>query len=128
MGPVISRTVSNPGDRSDHEITRTVRRDTTTSSDADWDGVPVVVYGTYDVSGGNRTISGFALRTHKNGDQTFYTYQGKLSVVGEGNPPPMAGGGTVELVGGTGKFSKAKGSGTWASEKGESHIKLDVEY
>jgi hypothetical protein len=100
----------------------------TSSSDGDWDATPVVNYGATDVTDGKGEVAGFAIRTHKNGDQTFYMYQGRLSVVGEGDPPPMAGEGTVEVVGGTGRFANAKGSGTWVSEKGQSVIKLNVEY
>ena len=36
--------------------------------------------------------------------------------------------GEVELIGGTGKFANARGSGTWTSARGESHIKMDIEY
>jgi hypothetical protein len=127
-GPVMSRTVTHPGDQLGHSVIRTVRSDMTSSSDGEWDATQVVNYGATDMTAGKGTVAGFAIRTHKNGDQTFYMYQGTLRVVGEGDPPPMAGEGTVDVVGGTGKFANAKGSGTWVSEKGQSTIKLSVEY
>jgi len=31
-------------------------------------------YGRSDLIGGSGTVSGYAIRTHKNGDKTFYRY------------------------------------------------------
>jgi hypothetical protein len=126
-GTTLSK-VNRTSDQPDHKVVSTLRRGMTSSGDRDWDGAAFVNYGTSDFSGGTGTVSGFTFRTHRNGDQTYYLYQGRLKVVGEGDPPLTVGEGTVELVGGTGKFAKAKGSGTWASEKGQSTIKLDLEY
>ena len=127
-GPVLSRTAAAPGDQPDHEIIQTVRQDMTTSSEPDWNDVPLINYGQSDLLAGSGTVSGYAVRTHKNGDKTFYRYQGKIRAVTEGGAKDTVGEGTVELIGGTGKFANAKGSGTWSSSKGGATIKMNLEY
>jgi len=128
MGPVLSRTVSNPGARAGHELIQQVRHDMTSSSDPDWDGTALTNSSQSDLTAGSGTVAGYAVRTHKNGDQTFYKYQGKLAAVGEGTARQTTGEGTVDLIGGTGKFANARGTGTWSSAKGQSTIKIDLEY
>jgi hypothetical protein len=128
FGPVLSRTSASPGDRANHEIIQTVREDTTSSPDPDWDGAIVMNYGQSDLVAGSGMVSGYAIRTHKNGDQTFYHYQGQIQATGDGASRETTGQGTVDLIGGTGKFARAKGSGTWTSAKGGSAIKMEVEY
>ena len=128
MGPVFSRTVTNPGAQAGHELTQLVRQDTTSSSDQDWDGTVITNSSQSDLTAGSGTVAGYAVRAHKNGDQTFYKYQGKLVAVGDGPSRQTTGEGTVELIGGTGKFANARGTGTWSSAKGQSTIKMDLEY
>lgn len=129
MGAVLSRTAASPGDRPDHEIIQATRQDMTASSDPDWNEVPVLNYSQSDLIAGNGNVSGYAIRTHKNGDKSFYSYQGKLRVVAEDGAKYTAGEGTVNLIGGTGKFANAKGSGTWKSGKGGvATVKMDLEY
>lgn len=128
MGPVLSRTVTNPGARSGHELVQQVRQDMTSSSDQDWDGTVLINSSQSDLTAGSGTVVGYAVRTHKNGDQTFYKFQGKVAAFGEGPSRQSTGEGTLELIGGTGKFASARGTGTWSSAKGQSTIKLDVEY
>lgn len=128
MGPVLSRTATNPGARAGHELVQQVRQDMTSSSDQDWDGTALTNSSQSDLTAGSGTIAGYAVRTHKNGDQTFYKFQGKVAAVGEGPSRQTTGEGTVELIGGTGKFAKARGTGTWSSAKGQLTIKLDLEY
>jgi hypothetical protein len=128
-GPVVSRTSASPGDRPDHELVQATRQDMTTSPDADWNDVPVLNFGQSDLVAGSGTVSGYAVRTHKNGDKTFYTYQGRIRAVAEGDARYTVGEGTVELTGGTGKFANARGSGTWKAVKGGlSTIRMDLEY
>lgn len=129
VGPVLSRTVAAPGDKPDHEIVQATRQDMTTSPDPDWNEVPALNYGQSDLVGGSGTVSGYVVRTHKNGDKTFYSYQGKIRAVTEGGARYTVGEGTVDLIGGTGKFAKARGSGTWTAGKGgTAAIRMDVEY
>jgi hypothetical protein len=124
FGPVLSRTSAAPGDRPNHEIVQTVREDMTSSSNPDWDGVPLLNYSQSDLVSGSGSVSGYAVRTHRNGDKTFYRFSGKIDAAAEGS----TGNGTVELIGGTGRFSGAKGTGTWRSEKGGATITMEVEY
>jgi hypothetical protein len=128
FGPALSRTSASPGDQPNHEIVLTIREDMTTSSDPDWDSVPLLNYSQSDLVAGSGTVSGYAVRTHKNGDKTFYRFHGQIQATGDGASRETTGNGTVELTGGTGKFARAKGSGTWTSAKGGATIKLDIEY
>ena len=129
FGAMLSRSVSPLGDRPGHELVQSVPEGTTQSSDPDWSDVPVVNYGQFDLVGGNGTVAGSTIRTHKNGDQSFYRFQGRLKAATGGNLQDSTGEGTVELVGGTGKFANARGSGTWSSAgSGMSTIKMKVEY
>ena len=129
MGPVLTRTVVALGDQPNHELTQMVRQDMTRSSDPDWEGVPAVNNGQSDLIDGSGAVYGYTTRTHKNGDKTFYKYQGTINAIGAGTQRQTTGQGTVELIGGTGKFANARGSGTWSSEAGgQATIKIDLEY
>jgi hypothetical protein len=129
FGAMLSRSISPLGDRPGHELIQTVREGTTQSSDPDWSDVPVINYGQFDLVSGSGTVAGYTIRTHKNGDQSFYRYQGKLKAATGGNLQDSTGEGTVELVGGTGKFANARGSGTWISTgNGISTVRMNIEY
>jgi hypothetical protein len=129
MGPVLSRTVASPGDVPDHEVVQATRQDMTSSPDPDWNDVPVINYGHSDLIAGSGTVSGYAVRTHKNGDKTFYKYRGQIRAVTQGGVRETEGDGTVELIGGTGRFAKARGSGTWAAPRGgPATIRMEVDY
>ena len=127
FGPVVSRTVFSPGDRPGHELVQAVRTDMTNSSDPDWNDVPVMNYSQSDLVDGSGTVSGYAIRTHKNGDKTYYRYQGKIKATAGGDTKDTTGEGTVDLVGGTGKFANIKGTGTYTSGGGVSTVKMKLE-
>jgi len=128
IGPVVSRSVAPTGIKPGHELAQVVRQDMTISNDPDWNEAAVLNYGHTDMAGGAGTVSGYAVRTHKSGDKSFVSFRGTLRTVEDGGKKDLVGEGTVELTGGTGKFANARGSGTWTSARGESHIKMDVEY
>jgi hypothetical protein len=128
MGPVLSRTVFTPGDKSGHELVQAVRTDMTSGADSDWNETSVTNYGQADLVDGSGTVSGYAVRTHKNGDKTYYRYEGKVRATGTGSTKETVGEGTVELIGGTGKFANARGNGTYSSGGGVSTIKLKYDY
>jgi len=128
FGPVVSRSIAPTGIKPGHELAQIVRQDMTVSDDPDWNDAAVLNYGQTDMAGGSGTVTGYAVRTHASGDKSFVTFRGNLRTVEEGGKKDLVGEGTVELTGGTGKFAKARGSGTWTSRGGESHIKMDVEY
>jgi hypothetical protein len=127
--PAASRTVISPGDHPEHRLIQQEQTNMTTSDEPDWNAAPVTVYSNSDVTAGNGNTSGYATRLHKNGDQTFYKFQGtaKSSGAGQGT-----GEGKVELIGGTGKFKNAKGTGTYSSKTSDGStvttVTMEVEY
>jgi hypothetical protein len=76
VGPPISRTVVSPGDDPKHELALTIRRDTTTSPDPDWNETEEIVYDQGDTVAGTGVHSGYLRRLHKNGDITYGSYEG----------------------------------------------------
>ena len=128
-GPVISRTVIKPGDHPEHRLIQQEQTSMTTSDDPDWNAAPVTVYSNSDMTAGNGNTWGYATRMHQNGDQTFYKFQGTVKASGAGQG---TGEGKVELMGGTGKFKNAKGTGAFASKNSPDGstvtVTLDVEY
>jgi hypothetical protein len=84
----ISRTVVSPGDDPKHElVVLMIRRDTTTSSDPDWNESEQIVYEQADEVAGTGTHRGYFRRLHKNGDTDYGTYEGmhKTSVKEDGS-------------------------------------------
>ncbi|MCC7546341.1 MAG: hypothetical protein IT532_01110 [Burkholderiales bacterium] len=127
IGPVVSRTVAPTGVPG-HELVQTVRQDMTYSPDPDWNDVTVMNYGQSDMRSGTGTVTGHAVRTHRNGDKSVVSYRGNLRTVEEGGRKDIVGEGTLELTGGTGKFANARGKGTWRAARGESAVEMEVEY
>ena len=111
--PPISRTVVSPGDDPKHELVLMIRRDTTTSSDPDWNETELISYEQDDQVAGTGTHSGYYRRLHKNGDIDYGTYEGthKTSVKEDGSWETTWEG-AWKTHGGTGKFKNIKGSGT----------------
>jgi hypothetical protein len=127
-GPVVSRAVLSPGDRPGHDLVQVTRTNMTSSADSDWNDSPVTTFGQSDVTNGTGTIAGYAVRTHKNGDKTYYRYHGTTKAVGDGNTRESVGEGALELIGGTGKFANATGTGTFSARGGVVTVKLTVTY
>jgi hypothetical protein len=116
IGPPIFRTVvSPPGDDPKHELVGLlIYRQTTTSSDPDWDGTEEIIYEQSDSVAGTGTHRGYFRRLHKNGDATWGSYEGmhKATVKEDGSSEPTWEG-TYKVTGGTGKFKDIKGEGTY---------------
>jgi hypothetical protein len=70
IGPHISRTVVYPGDDPKHELVMFVRRDTTTSSDPDWNETEQIVYQQADSVAGTGTARGIQYGFSKMETQT----------------------------------------------------------
>ena len=137
LGPPISRTVVTPGEDPKHEVragqsssidggshdvsvrrTRVVvlmiRRDTTTSSDPDWDGTEQIVSEESDSVEGTGTHRGYSRRLFKNGDTDYSSYEGThKTTVKEDGSRETTWEGTYKVTGGTGKFKNIKGEGTY---------------
>jgi hypothetical protein len=76
-GPVISQTVVSLGDDPKHElVVLKIRRDTTTSSDPDWNETEQIICDQVDQVAGTGTHVGYYVRHHKNGDIDYGPYEG----------------------------------------------------
>jgi len=117
LGPPICRTVVplGPGDDPKHElVVLMIRRDTTTSSDPDFNETEVIHYEQADQVAGTGTHRGYFQRFHKNGDTDYGTYEGThKTTVKEDGSWETTWEGTWKSLGGTGKFKNTKGSGTY---------------
>jgi hypothetical protein len=115
QGPPISRTVVSPGDDPKHElVVLMIRRDTTTSSDPDWNESEQIVYEQADEVAGTGTHRGYFRRLHKNGDTDYGTYEGThTTTVKQDGSWETTWEGTWKSSGGTGKFKNIKGGGTY---------------
>jgi hypothetical protein len=113
-GPPMSRTVVSPGDDPKHELVLSIRRDITTSSDADWNETEQIVYEQGDSVAGTGTHRAYFRRLHKNGETDYGPYEGThKTTVKEDGSWETTWEGTYKVTGGTGKFKNSKGSGTY---------------
>lgn len=82
------------------------------STHADFDGASAMNYAQSDSGPREGTHRGYAVWTLKNGDTLTLKFEGRHEVPqGDG---AASNGGTLEFVGGTGKYRGIKGSGTYA--------------
>jgi len=133
VGPVISRTVVFPLEDPKHELATMVRRDTTTSSDPDWDGTEEIIYDQSDSVAGTGTHRGYSRRFHKNGDTTYGSFEGMHKTTKkEDGSSETTWEGTWKESGGTGKFKDIKGGGTYrgkaTAEGAATEFEGEVEY
>jgi hypothetical protein len=133
MGPPISQTVVYPGDDPKHELVMLVRRDTTTSSDPDFNETELIVYDQSDSVAGTGTHRGYFRRLFKNGDTDFGSFEGAhKTTVKEDGSSETTWEGTSKVTGGTGKFKNIKGGGTYrgkaTAEGASTEFELEVEY
>jgi hypothetical protein len=134
QGPPISRTVVSPGDDPKHElVVLLIRRDTTTSSEPDWNETEQIVYQQADQVAGTGTHRGYSRRLHKNGETTYGSYEGThKTTVKEDGSWERTWEGTYKITGGTGKFKNIKGGGKYrgkaTAEGGSTEFEGEVEY
>jgi hypothetical protein len=135
-GPLISRTVvpPAPGDDPKHELVALIiRRDTTTSSDPDWNETEQIIYSQSDSVAGTGPHRGYSIRLFKNGDTDYSSFEGMTkTTVKEDGSWEATWEGTYKVIGGTGKFKNIKGGGTYrgkATAQGAStEFEGEVEY
>ena len=110
----ISRTVVSLGDDPKHELVLLeIGRQTTTSSDPDWNKTEQNDYTQADEVAGTGTHRGYFRRLHKNGDIDYGSYEGtQKTTVKEDGSWEKTWEGKWKTHGGTGKFKNIKGSGT----------------
>jgi hypothetical protein len=115
LGQPSDRTAVYPGDDPNHELVLYTRRDTTTSSDPVWNETEVMIYEQDDqVVPGTGTHRGYARRLFKNGDTCYGSYEGThKTTFKEDGSREATWEGTWKVTGGTGKFEKIKGGGTY---------------
>jgi hypothetical protein len=75
-GPIITYTIVYPGDDPKYTIGQSVRMDTTTSQDPDYNDAQSLVYSQSDDVAGSGSHRGYIKRVHKNGDETYTKYEG----------------------------------------------------
>jgi hypothetical protein len=134
LGQPSDRTAVYPGDDPNHELVLYTRRDTTTSSDPDWNETEVMIYGQDDqVVPGTGTHRGYSRRLFKNGE-IYGSFEGMHKITfKEDGSRETTWEGTWKVTGGTGEFKNIKGSGTYrgkaASREGAStEWEGEVEY
>ena len=132
-GPPISRTVVSPGDDPTRVVVLMIRRDTTTSSEPDWNETEVIVNEESDSVEGTGTHRGYSRRLFKNGDTDYSSYEGThKTTVKEDGSRETTWEGTNKITGGTGKFKNIKGGGTYrgkaTAEGAFSEFEGEVEY
>jgi len=69
----------------------------------------------FDIVKGKGTITGYEVKTFKDGSTIFIKWSGTLTPIDEGKR--TASEGKWEVTGGTGRFAGGKGSGTWKGER-----------
>ena len=103
-----------PGPNRESKIEVTVNRYSTTSDHPDWDETHTTNHAVTIKSGGLTRHSGFGIRTHSNGDVSFYSFEGAVDTrVNEDKSWESSWNGTWTSLGGTGKYANVKGSGTY---------------
>jgi hypothetical protein len=80
-----------------------------TSADPDWNDAAITYWGTADLTGGNGPQRGYFHNAHADGDRDWGSFDGKIATSGE----QVTIEGTWQYTGGTGKFERISGKGTY---------------
>jgi len=104
-----SQTVMAVSDQTGHVIGVSVVSAIQKTSDANWNGAHLTVWGTADTVAGNGEQRGYFKNEHSNGDVDHGTFEAKLTM--SGNEATLAG--AWRFSGGTGKFAKITGNGVF---------------
>jgi hypothetical protein len=104
-----SQTMMAVSDQTDHMIGVSVVSAIQKSSDANWNGAHLTVWGTANIVAGNGEQRGYFKNEHSNGDVDNGTFETKLTL--SGNEATFAG--TWRFSGGTRKFAKITGNGVF---------------
>lgn len=113
FGPHVSQTVSSPGDVPNHEIIQSIRLDTVSSSDPDFDGSRYINYEQVDQIAGTGSHRGYGRQITKSGDEIYHKWEGSHKTIVKDGTWESSFQGKFEYVGGTGKFKNIKGGGTY---------------
>jgi hypothetical protein len=104
-----SQSVVTVPDVPDHAVALTAVSGEQKCTDPLWNGATVAFWGTTDTIAGQGTQNGYFTNAHADGDQNHGTFQGKVTT----NGSEVTAEGTWTLTGGTGKFVRVSGRGTY---------------
>jgi hypothetical protein len=104
-----SQTTTIVSDQADHLIAMSVASAVQKSSDANWNGAKLTIWGTADTVAGNGEQRGYFRNEHTGGDVDHGTFTAKVTM--SGSEATLAG--TWRLTGGTGRFARATGNGVF---------------
>jgi hypothetical protein len=104
-----SQSVVTVPDVPDHSVALTAVSGEQKCTDPLWNGATVAFWGTTDTIAGQGTQSGYFTNAHAEGDQNHGNFQGKVTT----NGGEVTAEGTWTLTGGTGRFVRVSGRGTY---------------
>src|SRR5215831_14708739 len=113
FGPHVAQTTSLPGDVPNHEIGQSIRLDTVSSPDPDFDGSRYVNYEQVDQVAGTGSHRGYGRQITRSGDEIYQKWEGSHKTIVRDGAWESTFQGTFQYVGGTGKFKNIRGSGTY---------------
>ena len=96
-------------DKADHMIAVSVASAVQRTSDANWNGAKLTIWGTADTVAGNGEQRGYFGNEHANGDIDHGTFEATVTM--SGSEVTLAG--TWRFTGGTGMFAKVTGNGVF---------------
>jgi hypothetical protein len=109
----ISRTTSAIADTAGHQLVHATSIFSQSSSDLDFQGTVIRDFNQADEVNGTGKSRGYSDQTHKNGDKTYWQYEGSHKTMTKADGSWET---TTEsrywALGGTGKFKALKGGGT----------------
>ena len=109
IGRVASQSASSVPDQADHVLALAVIPTKQTCTDPLWNGATMTYCATSDTVAGNGIQRGYFTNERAGGDRDYGSFEGKLTAAGDSVTVE----GTWQHTGGTGKFAKIKGNGTY---------------
>ena len=130
-GKDISRTTATIGDAPNHEIAQRVYSYTLRSDDKDFDNMRTENFAHTDTTDGKGTHTGYAIWKNAQGESIFLQFSGEHHV-DPGHADNAAFSGKFDVRGGTGKFARISGQGTYKGQitpkEQTSEVLLDTSY
>ena len=96
-------------DKGSHDIGVVEIAGRQTSSDPKWNDAAITYWGMADLTDGSGPQRGYFHNAHADGDQDWGSFEGKITTSGQ----EVTIEGTWEYTGGTGKFQRISGSGSY---------------
>jgi ketosteroid isomerase-like protein len=113
-GRVLSEYTLSVDDQAGHKLVQVCRIDEGKTSDPEFALIEERVHEHGDVRPGHEQYSGYSTYFMRNGDRVFISYSGNMDA---GKPMPgekqIIGSGTIEIIGGTGRYKNITGKGIY---------------